>query len=64
MLTSAEPIDRRRLSAKAKAVRIPAAYFAGLCSELEDAVRIDGCSRLGAMLRVTLPLLHRYERRL
>lgn len=31
-------------------------YFAAIPSELEDAARIDGCSRLGALFRVVLPL--------
>jgi multiple sugar transport system permease protein len=31
-------------------------YFAAIPSELEDAARIDGCSRLGALIRVVLPL--------
>ena len=31
-------------------------FFDALPDELEDAARIDGCSRLGAMLRVILPL--------
>jgi len=31
-------------------------YIATLPRDLEDAARIDGCSRMGAMLRVTLPL--------
>ncbi len=31
-------------------------YFAAIPSELEDAARIDGCSRLGALMRVILPL--------
>lgn len=31
-------------------------YFASIPSELEDAARIDGCSRLGAMVRIVLPL--------
>jgi len=31
-------------------------YFASLPSELEDAARIDGCSRFGAFLRIVLPL--------
>jgi multiple sugar transport system permease protein len=38
------------------AVLILAPYFASLPSELEDAARIDGCSRFGAFLRVILPL--------
>jgi multiple sugar transport system permease protein len=31
-------------------------YFAAIPSELEDAARIDGCTRLGALFRVILPL--------
>ena len=31
-------------------------YFAAIPSELEDAARIDGCTRLGALFRVVLPL--------
>ena len=31
-------------------------YFATIPQELDDAARIDGCSRFGAFLRVTLPL--------
>lgn len=31
-------------------------YFAAIPSELEDAARIDGCTRLGALVRVVLPL--------
>lgn len=31
-------------------------FFAGLPRELEDAARIDGCSRFGAFWRVILPL--------
>jgi len=38
------------------AIWILAAYFASLPTELEDAARIDGCSRFGAMVRITLPL--------
>src|SRR6266542_3386297 len=38
------------------AVLILAPYFASLPSELEDAARIDGCSRFGAFLRIVLPL--------
>ncbi len=38
------------------AIWILAAYFASLPSELEDAARIDGCSRFGAFLRIVLPL--------
>jgi multiple sugar transport system permease protein len=37
-------------------VYILASYFSSLPSELEDAARIDGCSRFGAFLRVILPL--------
>lgn len=38
------------------AVLILGPYFASLPSELEDAARIDGCTRFGAFLRVVLPL--------
>jgi multiple sugar transport system permease protein len=38
------------------AVWIMNAYFASIPVELEEAAMIDGCSRLGAMLRITLPL--------
>lgn len=31
-------------------------YFKGLPVELEDAARIDGCSRVGVLLRIVLPL--------
>jgi multiple sugar transport system permease protein len=31
-------------------------YFASIPSELEDAARIDGCTHLGALVRVVLPL--------
>jgi multiple sugar transport system permease protein len=31
-------------------------YFRSIPRELEDAARVDGCSRLGALVRVTLPL--------
>lgn len=31
-------------------------YFAALPGELEDAARIDGCTRFGAFLRIVLPL--------
>jgi multiple sugar transport system permease protein len=31
-------------------------FFGALPPELEDAARIDGCSRLGALVRVVLPL--------
>jgi multiple sugar transport system permease protein len=31
-------------------------YFLGLPAELEEAARMDGCSRLGALVRVVLPL--------
>ncbi len=32
------------------------AYFTTLPTDLEDAARIDGCSRLGALIRIVLPL--------
>ena len=38
------------------AVLILAPYFASLPADLEDAARIDGCTRLGAFLRIVLPL--------
>jgi multiple sugar transport system permease protein len=38
------------------AILILAPYFATFPRELEDAARIDGCSRFGAFLRVILPL--------
>src|SRR5262245_37429729 len=38
------------------AILILAPYFDSIPRELEDAARIDGCSRLGAFLRVVLPL--------
>ena len=38
------------------AVLILAPYFAALPRELEEAARIDGCSRFTAFLRITLPL--------
>ena len=38
------------------AVLILVPYFASLPSELEDAARIDGCSRFSAFLRIVLPL--------
>ncbi|UCC88330.1 MAG: carbohydrate ABC transporter permease [Anaerolineales bacterium] len=31
-------------------------YFGAIPSELEDAARIDGCTRLGALFRIILPL--------
>jgi len=38
------------------AILILTPYFASLPSELEDAARIDGCTRFGAFLRIVLPL--------
>jgi multiple sugar transport system permease protein len=38
------------------AILILAPYFASLPAELEDAARIDGCTRFGAFLRIVLPL--------
>jgi len=38
------------------AILILAPYFDSIPAELEDAARIDGCSRFSAFLRVTLPL--------
>lgn len=32
-------------------------FFDGLPADLENAARIDGCSRLGALLRIALPLV-------
>ncbi len=31
-------------------------YFSGIPKSIEDAARIDGCSRVGALLRVILPI--------
>lgn len=31
-------------------------FFAGIPSELEDAAMVDGCTRLGAIMRVAVPL--------
>lgn len=38
------------------AILILAPYLATIPAELEDAARIDGCTRFGAFLRVVLPL--------
>jgi multiple sugar transport system permease protein len=38
------------------AILILAPYFETISSELEEAARIDGCSRFGAFLRIVLPL--------
>ena len=38
------------------AILILAPYFQSLPSELEDAARVDGCTRFGAFLRVIVPL--------
>jgi multiple sugar transport system permease protein len=38
------------------AILILVPYFASLPAELEDAARIDGCSRFGAFWRIVLPL--------
>jgi multiple sugar transport system permease protein len=38
------------------AILILTPYFASLPSELEDAARIDGCTRFGAFVRIVLPL--------
>jgi multiple sugar transport system permease protein len=38
------------------AILILASYFDSIPSELEDAARIDGCTRFSAFLRITLPL--------
>lgn len=37
-------------------ILILAPYFASIPRELDEAARIDGCSRFGAFLRITLPL--------
>jgi multiple sugar transport system permease protein len=37
-------------------ILILAPYFATVPRELEEAARIDGCSRFGAFVRITLPL--------
>ena len=38
------------------AILILAPYFETISGELEDAARIDGCSRFGAFVRIILPL--------
>ena len=38
------------------AILILVPYFTSLPSELEDAARIDGCTRFGAFVRIVLPL--------
>ena len=38
------------------AILILAPYFDTIPSELEEAARIDGCTRLGAFVRIVLPL--------
>lgn len=38
------------------AVWIMQSFFAGIPTDLDDAARIDGCSRLGAFWRVILPI--------
>lgn len=38
------------------AILILAPYFASIPKELEEAARIDGCSRLGAFWRILIPL--------
>jgi multiple sugar transport system permease protein len=38
------------------AILILVPYFASLPSELEDAARLDGCTRFGAFVRIVLPL--------
>ena len=38
------------------AILILTPYFASLPSELEDAARLDGCTRFGAFVRIVLPL--------
>jgi multiple sugar transport system permease protein len=37
-------------------ILILAPYFASIPRELDEAARIDGCSRFGGFLRITLPL--------
>jgi multiple sugar transport system permease protein len=39
------------------AIWLMAAFFNTIPIELEDAARIDGCSRLGSLWRVVLPLI-------
>ena len=38
------------------AILILAPYFDSIPSELEDAARIDGCTRIGAFVRIVVPL--------
>lgn len=38
------------------AILILAPYFETISHELEEAARIDGCSRFGAFVRIVLPL--------
>ena len=38
------------------ALWIMSGYFRSIPRELEDAARVDGCSRMGALVRVVLPL--------
>jgi multiple sugar transport system permease protein len=38
------------------ALWIMSGYFRSIPRELEDAARVDGCSRMGALFRVVLPL--------
>jgi multiple sugar transport system permease protein len=38
------------------AIWLMAAFFETIPTELEDAARIDGCSRLGILLRIILPI--------
>ena len=38
------------------AILILAPYFDSIPAELEEAARIDGCTRLGALVRIVLPL--------
>lgn len=38
------------------AIWLMASFFEGLPAELEEAARVDGCTRLGALVRVILPL--------
>ena len=37
-------------------IYIMTGFFRGIPTELEDSARIDGCSRIGALIRVILPL--------
>jgi multiple sugar transport system permease protein len=39
------------------AIWLMASFFEGMPTELEEAARVDGCSRIGAFVRVILPLV-------